>query len=61
MSNQTTNTEPESPGIAKKATTDAALLHIGDALRGLKYGTVSIVVQDGVVVQIDRTERRRLR
>jgi hypothetical protein len=32
-----------------------------EALRGLRYGTVTVVVQDGVVVQVDRTEKRRLR
>ncbi len=31
------------------------------ALRGLRFGVVNIVVQDGVVIQIDRTEKRRLR
>ena len=31
------------------------------ALRGLRYGQVVVIVQDGVVVQVDRTERRRLR
>jgi len=40
---------------------DGSLDAIRDALRGLRYGTVSIVVQDGVVVQIERTEKRRLR
>jgi hypothetical protein len=34
---------------------------IREALRGLRYGTVSIIVQDGVVVQIDRLEKRRIR
>jgi hypothetical protein len=34
---------------------------IADALRGLRFGVVSIIVQDGVIVQIDRTEKRRLR
>ena len=34
---------------------------IQDALRGLRFGAISIIVQDGVVVQIDRTEKRRLR
>jgi hypothetical protein len=43
------------------ASSDPALDHIRDALRGLRYGLVSIVVQDGVVVQIERTEKRRLR
>jgi len=31
------------------------------ALRGLEYGSVLITVQDAVVIQVDRTERRRLR
>ncbi len=36
------------------------LQHIHEALRGLKFGAVNIIVQDGIVVQIDRTEKRRL-
>jgi len=43
------------------APADPALEQIRDALRGLRYGVVSIVVQDGVVIQIERTERKRLR
>ena len=39
---------------------DAALPRIGDALRGLRYGSVLAIVQDGVVVQIERTEKTRL-
>jgi hypothetical protein len=31
------------------------------ALRGLRYGQVVVIVQDGVVIQVDRTEKRRLR
>jgi hypothetical protein len=37
-----------------------ALERIGTALRGLRYGTVTAVVQDGVVVQVERTEKIRL-
>lgn len=33
---------------------------IADALRGLRFGTVTIVVQDGVIVQVERLEKRRL-
>jgi hypothetical protein len=40
---------------------DRELQQIRDALRGLRFGTVNVIVQDGVVVQIDRTEKRRLR
>jgi len=39
---------------------DAALARIGDALRGLRYGSVLAIVQDGIVVQIERTEKTRL-
>ena len=34
---------------------------IRDALKGLRFGAITVIVQDGVVVQIDRTEKRRLR
>ncbi len=30
------------------------------ALRGLRFGTVTAVVQDGVIVRVDRTEKVRL-
>ncbi len=30
------------------------------ALRGLQYGQVVILIKDGKVTQIDRTEKRRL-
>jgi hypothetical protein len=33
---------------------------ISAALRGLRYGTVTAIVQDGVVVQVERTEKFRL-
>lgn len=38
-----------------------ALAEVRAALRGLRYGHISIIVQDGVVIQIERTERTRLR
>jgi hypothetical protein len=37
-----------------------ALERIHVALRGLRYGTVTAVVHDGVVVQVERTEKIRL-
>jgi hypothetical protein len=42
-------------------TMQRSLEQIRQALQGLRFGNVTIVVQDGVVVQIDRTEKRRLR
>jgi len=37
-----------------------AIERVRDALRGLRFGTVSVIVQDGVVVQVERTEKLRL-
>lgn len=39
---------------------ESELQQIRDALHGLRFGSVQIIVQDGVVVQIDRTEKRRI-
>ena len=38
-----------------------AIDRIRAALRGLRYGTVTAIVQDGVVVQVDRMEKVRLK
>jgi hypothetical protein len=40
--------------------THEAIDRIHAALRGLRYGTVTAVVQDGVVVQVERTEKVRI-
>ena len=37
-----------------------AIDRIRTALRGLRYGTVTAVVQDGVIVQVERTEKIRV-
>jgi len=34
---------------------------IRESLRGLRFGSVNVVVQDGVVIQIDKLEKTRLR
>jgi hypothetical protein len=45
----------------RDAERELEIAHIRESLRGLRFGTVNIVVQDGVIVQIDRTEKRRIR
>jgi hypothetical protein len=40
--------------------TEQALERVRDALNGLRYGTVTVIVQDGVVVQVERTDKVRL-
>jgi hypothetical protein len=41
--------------------TDDEIREIAASLRGLRFGSVNIVIQDGVIIQIDRTEKKRLR
>ena len=48
-------------GGPERSSADDALNQIRDSLRGLRFGSVNIIVQDGVIIQIDRTEKRRLR
>jgi len=35
-------------------------LRVREALKELRYGTVSLVIQDGKVIQIDKSEKVRL-
>jgi hypothetical protein len=48
--------------LTQETDADAALAleRIQDALRGLRFGTVTVIVQDGAVVQVERTEKLRL-
>jgi hypothetical protein len=59
----TTGPENEpAPQDAVEAFPNAVVIEqIRQSLRGLRFGTVTIIVQDGLVVQIERTEKRRLR
>jgi len=45
----------------RDSTVDDEIAQIRESLRGLRFGSVNIIVQDGVIIQIDRTEKRRLR
>jgi hypothetical protein len=39
---------------------DMTLDEVRASLQNLRFGSVTIIVQDGVIIQIDRTEKRRL-
>ncbi|MDT8318272.1 MAG: YezD family protein [bacterium] len=40
--------------------TNDEIAHLGEAIKGLQFGYVQIVVQNGKIVQIDRLEKFRL-
>lgn len=40
---------------------DLDLDHVRSAIHGIRYGEVRVIIQDGVIVQIERIEKQRLR
>ena len=57
--NDRSSTSP--PAAAADALRESELQQIREALQGLRFGSVNVIVQDGLVIQIDRTEKKRLR
>jgi hypothetical protein len=53
--------EPGEPTASRNDCDPAVRTYVDEALASIKFGEVRIVVQDGVVVQIDRIEKHRLR
>ena len=55
------NTQKVTPkGTLSPVSQEAALLAVQQAVDSIKFGTVQIVIQDGRIVQIDKTEKIRL-
>ena len=55
--------EPTSAGTARgrdEHELEQALARVRAALRGLRFGQVTLVVHEGAVVQVERTEKIRL-
>lgn len=52
---QPSDVEPRSESL-----TPAAWDLIQDSLRGLRFGQVLLVVHEGTIVQVERTERKRI-
>lgn len=52
---------PNGPGkLTASQREEIALKQIRAALRGLKFGTLTVVVQDGVVIQLEVTSKTRI-
>ena len=60
MGKKSETAEDHATTDGRSDTEDLVLAQIRESLRNLRFGHVQIVVQDGVVVQIDRLERRRI-
>jgi hypothetical protein len=61
MSNDAAQAANGTPNSRRDTALEEAIEQIRRALQGLQFGEVSVIVQDGVVVQLERRERRRLR
>ena len=55
---RTKATDPASSAVASR---DPGLEQVCRAIKGLRFGEVRVIVQDGVIVQIERLEKQRLR
>ena len=53
--------EQQSNERSDQASIEPTLSKIRDALRGLRYGSLNLIIQDGIVIQMDRVEKIRLR
>lgn len=54
--------KPEQPPAADAASIlEESIASVREALGGLRYGAVSLTVHEGRVVQIDVTEKKRLK
>ncbi len=49
------------PAPAPTPAPDLGVDHIRAAIEGIRYGEVRVIIQDGVIVQIERLEKQRLR
>ncbi len=58
--------KPNVPPTASKPTRSSSsgdfdLDQIRQAVKGIRFGEVRMIIQDGVIVQIERVEKQRLR
>lgn len=56
-----TNPDPAPPSPETVRILEDSIASVREALTGLKYGNVSLTVHEGRVVQIDVTEKKRIK
>jgi hypothetical protein len=63
MPSSSIDSDTRDPEVDRPAPTGVSvdLEPIRAAIKGIRFGEVRIVIQDGVVIQIDRVEKRRIR
>jgi hypothetical protein len=61
MSNQRLTSRDDEPIINPSLERDLELEQVRKAVKGIRYGEVRVIIQDGLIVQIERVEKQRLR
>ena len=61
MSKRAPSSEGEGRATLPDPGRDTELEQIRKAVRGIRFGEVRVIIQDGIVVQIERIEKQRLR
>ena len=56
-----TSQPEQTPSPEAQRLLEESISNVREALSGLKFGNVSVTVHDGRVVQIDVTEKKRLK
>nr|WP_084820295.1 YezD family protein [Mesobacillus campisalis] len=47
--------------MAKASEQEAVLLKVQELLNKVKFGSITLIIQDGVVIQIEQNEKIRLK
>ena len=61
MSHKAPYTQDDGRAEGSTLARDFGLDQVRMAVKGIRYGEVRVVIQDGVIVQIERLEKQRLR
>ena len=61
MSNQTLSSRDDERAATPSPARDFDLDQVRKAVKGIQYGEVRVIIQDGLIVQIERVEKQRLR
>jgi Uncharacterized small protein len=60
MPEQQATSNPNGRTRVREQNLEHALEQVRQALQGLRFGQVTAIVQDGVVVQVERIEKKRI-
>ncbi|WP_406694434.1 YezD family protein [Singulisphaera sp. Ch08] len=61
MSNKTISVRDDARASRGTLAADFDLEQVRQAVGGIRFGEVRVIIQDGIIVQIERIEKQRLR